>query len=125
MFASKSGKRIETHALLLYFLNELRTHKATEPGRCFVAVTEEDSYLAELARNYDFLGTFLDPPGIKGRYSSLIHFGLLLSAVWRMEPQELVTRAKLMRESCKRAPERWESGRGACGVFGGGRGNRK
>jgi transaldolase/glucose-6-phosphate isomerase len=105
VFANKSGKRIETHALLLYFLNRLRTHKAAEPGRCFVAVAEEDSYLAELARNYDFLGTFFDPPGIKGRYSSLIHFGLLLSAVWRMDPQEFVTRAKLMRESCKRAPE--------------------
>jgi transaldolase / glucose-6-phosphate isomerase len=105
VFANKSGKRIETHALLLYFLNRLRTHKAAEPGRCFVAVTEEDSYLAELARHYDFLGTFLDPPGIKGRYSSLIHFGLLLSAVWRLDPQELVMRAKFMREACKRPPD--------------------
>lgn len=103
VFASKSGKRIETHALLLYFLNRLRMQRV-EPGRCFVAVTEEDSYLSELARNYDFLGTFLDPPGIKGRYSSLIHFGLLLSAVWRIDPQELVIRAKSMRELCKRAP---------------------
>jgi hypothetical protein len=35
VFASKSGRRIETHALLLYFLNRLRIHKAAEPGRCF------------------------------------------------------------------------------------------
>jgi transaldolase/glucose-6-phosphate isomerase len=105
VFANKSGKRIETHALLLYFMNRLRMQKAAEPGRCFVAVTEQDSYLSELARNYDFLGTFLDPPGIKGRYSSLIHFGLLLSAIWRLDPHELVTRSKLMRESCKRAPD--------------------
>ena len=105
VFANKSGKRIETHTLLLYFLNQLRMHKATEPGRCFVAVTEEGSYLSELAKNYDFLGTFLDPAGIKGRYSSLIHFGLLLSAVWRLDPQELVTRAKATRELCKRLPD--------------------
>src|SRR5580698_8473058 len=65
VFANKSGKRIETHTLLLYFLNRLRMHKKVEPGRCFVAVTEQDSYLSELARNYDFLGTFLDPRGIK------------------------------------------------------------
>jgi transaldolase / glucose-6-phosphate isomerase len=104
VFANKSGKRIETHALLLYFLNRLRGHKAAEAGRSFVAVTEENSYLSELARNYDFLGVFLDPPGIKGRYSSLIHFGLLLSAIWRLDPQELMTRAKLMRERCSRAP---------------------
>lgn len=102
VFANKSGKRIETHALLLYFLNRLRMQKAAEPGKCFVAVTEEGSYLSELAGNYDFLGVFLDPPGIKGRYSSLIHFGLLLSAVWRLDPQELVARAKSMREVCKR-----------------------
>jgi glucose-6-phosphate isomerase len=65
-----------------------------------VAVTEEGSYLSELATNYDFLGTFLDPPGIKGRYSSLIHFGLLLSAIWRSDPQELVSRAMATRELC-------------------------
>lgn len=105
VFASKSGKRIETHALLLYFLDQLKLHRAREPGKSVVAVTEDGSYLSELAITYDFLGTFLDPPGIKGRYSSLIHFGLLLSAVWRVDPQELVVRAKSMRELCKRAPE--------------------
>jgi transaldolase / glucose-6-phosphate isomerase len=105
VLASKSGKRIETHALLLYFLNRLKMHKAVEPGRSFVAVTEDGSYLSELATNYDFLDTFLDPPGIKGRYSSLIHFGLLSSAVWRLDPQELVMRAKATRELCKRAPD--------------------
>jgi transaldolase / glucose-6-phosphate isomerase len=105
VFASKSGKRIETHALLLYFLNRLKLHRAAEPGRCFVAVTEDGSYLSELAKNYDFLGTFLDPPGIKGRYSSLIHFGLLSSAVWRVDPQEFAMRAKTTRELCKRAPD--------------------
>jgi transaldolase/glucose-6-phosphate isomerase len=104
VFASKSGKRIETHALLLYFLNQLRLHKASEPGKCFVAVTDAGSYLSELATNYDFLGTFLDPPGIKGRYSSLIHFGLLLSAIWRSDPQELVSRARATRELCRKAP---------------------
>lgn len=105
VFASKSGKRIETHALLLYFLSRLRNHKAAEPGRCFVAVTEDGSYLSELARNYDFLGTFLDPPGIKGRYSSLIHFGLLLSAIWRSDPQGMVSRAMAMRDLCRKAPK--------------------
>jgi transaldolase / glucose-6-phosphate isomerase len=107
VFASKSGKRIETHALLLFFLNRLRMRKTAEPGRCFVAVTEEGSYLSELAANYDFLGIFKDPTGIKGRYSSLIHFGLLLSAIWRVEPLKLETQAKAVREQCKRAPDDW------------------
>ncbi len=105
VFASKSGKRIETHALLLYFLHRLRAQKKTEPGRSILAVTEEGSYLSELAKNYSFLDVFIDPPGIKGRYSSLIHFGLLLSGVWRIDPQELTKQAKLMRERCNRAPD--------------------
>ena len=101
--ATKSGKRIETHALLLYFLSRLKAQSVRNPGGCFVAVTEEDSYLSEMAITYEFLGTFHDPPGIKGRYSSLIHFGLLQSAVWNSEPQELVSRAMAMRDACRQS----------------------
>ena len=100
----KSGKRIETHALMLYFLNRLKALRVSEPGLHFVAVTEKDSYLAELARNYGFLQTFLDPPGIKGRYSSLLHFGLLSSAIWKYERTTLVSRAIAMREVCRQSP---------------------
>jgi transaldolase / glucose-6-phosphate isomerase len=101
--ASKSGKRIETHALLLYFLNQLKAKGVSEPGRCFIAVTEEDSYLAELAQNYGFLGNFFDSRGIKGRYSSLIHFGLLLSAIWSCEPATFVSSAVAMRDLCRQS----------------------
>jgi transaldolase / glucose-6-phosphate isomerase len=62
VIASKSGKRIETHALLLYFLNRLKMQRVSEPARCFIAIAEEDSYLSWLAKNYGFLGTFFDPP---------------------------------------------------------------
>jgi transaldolase/glucose-6-phosphate isomerase len=103
VFANKSGKRIETHSLLLYFLDRLKAQGASDPGRCFIAVTEENSYLASLASSYGFLGTFLDPPGIKGRYSSLIHFGLLLSALWRFDPADLVSRAVAMRDLCRQS----------------------
>jgi transaldolase / glucose-6-phosphate isomerase len=96
VFASKSGKRIETHSLLLYFLDRLKAEGTTDPGRYFIAVTEENSYLSSHARSYGFLKTFLDPPGIKGRYSSLIHFGLLVSALWRFDPADLASRALAM-----------------------------
>ena len=89
----KAGKRIETHALMLYFLNRLKALRVSEPGRHFVAVTERDSYLSVLAKHNGFLEIFFDPPGIKGRYSSLLHFGLLSSAIWKYEPQTLVSRA--------------------------------
>jgi transaldolase / glucose-6-phosphate isomerase len=102
VLASKSGKRIETQALLLYFLERLKAQGISEPARRFIAVTEENSYLSELARSCGFLKTFCDPPGIRGRYSSLIHFGLLLSAVGRCDPAVLVSRAMDMRELCRR-----------------------
>jgi transaldolase/glucose-6-phosphate isomerase len=100
----KSGKRIEIHTLLLYFLSRLKALRVSDPGLHFVAVTEKDSYLAELASNYGFLQTFLDPPGIKVRYSSLLHFGLLSSAIWKYEPTTLASRAIAMREVCRQSP---------------------
>jgi glucose-6-phosphate isomerase len=57
-----------------------------------------------LSKNYGFRATFLDSPGIRGRYSSLIHFGLLLSAIWSSDPQTLVSQALAMRDMC-RQPE--------------------
>jgi transaldolase / glucose-6-phosphate isomerase len=101
VLASKTGKRIETHALLLYFLHRLKTQGASEPGRYFVAVTEEGSYLAMLARSYGFLKTFLDPPGLRGRFSALIHFGLLQTAFWTIRPEALLARVTAMRDLCR------------------------
>ncbi len=60
VFANKSGNKIETHSLLLYFLERLRMLGIHSPVRHFIALTEENSYLAELAGEYDFLDSFLD-----------------------------------------------------------------
>ena len=108
VFANKSGKRIENQVLLLYFLDRLKAYGNSDPGRCCVAVTEENCYLASHARSYGFLATFLDPPGIKGRYLSLLHFGLLMSALWRFDAADLISRAVAMRDLCRTAvpPER-------------------
>jgi transaldolase/glucose-6-phosphate isomerase len=101
VFANKSGKHIETQALLLYFLQRVKAAGISSPGRHFIAVTEKGSYLASLARDYQFRETSFDPPGIKGRYSGLIHFGLLLSALCRLDPASLLSRAAAMRDLCR------------------------
>ena len=106
IFASKSGKQIEGHALLLYFLDQLKSRGIAEPGRQFVAVSEETSYLTQLAKQYQFRGIFFDPPGISGRYSALIHFGLLLSGLCRCSPATLLFAAASMNELCRRAEPR-------------------
>ena len=73
VFANKSGKLIETHSLLLYFLERLKMMGIHFPAHHFITLADENSYLGQLAGEYDFLDSFLDPPGIHGRYSSLIH----------------------------------------------------
>ena len=100
--ASKSGKKIEGHVLLLYFLEQMRVRGIADPGQHFVAVTEENTYLANLAKEYKFRGVFFDPPGISGRFSALIHFGLLLSGLCRVTPKDLLITAASMNEFCRR-----------------------
>jgi transaldolase/glucose-6-phosphate isomerase len=65
-----------------------------------VALTEEGSYLAALAGEYKFRDTFLDPPGIFGRYSGLIHFSVFLAAVTGVDKAELLKSILDMRDAC-------------------------
>ncbi len=51
------------------------------PAHHFITLAEENSYLGQLPVEYDFLDSFLDPLGIHGRYSSLIHFNFFLAVL--------------------------------------------
>jgi len=101
VFSNKSGKRIETHALLLHFPEKLKLAGIRSPGKHFLALTEEGSYLATLARQYKFRDIFFDPPGIYGRYSGLIHFSFFLSAVTQVDKAELLESIRDMRDACR------------------------
>jgi len=100
VFANKSGKPIETHSLPLYFLERLKMMGIHSPAHHFITLTEENSYLGQLAGEYDFLDSFLDPPGIHGHYSSLIHFNFFLAALCRLDPGDLLARTQSMRDAC-------------------------
>ena len=100
IFASKSGKDIAAHSLLLYFLERLRVLGIPAPPHHFVALAEGDSYLGQLAGEYGFIDRFFDPPGIHGRFSSLIHFNFFLAALSHLDRADLVVRAQSMRQAC-------------------------
>jgi glucose-6-phosphate isomerase len=100
VFSNKSGKRIETHALLLYFLKRLKLAGIKSRGKHFVALTEEGSYLATLAKEYKFRDIVFDPPGIFGRYSGVIHSSFFLSAVTQVDKAELLTSILAMKDAC-------------------------
>jgi transaldolase / glucose-6-phosphate isomerase len=101
VFTSKSGKRLETHALLLLFLSMLKEAGIRNPGRHFVASTEPDSYLSTLAAEYKFRDVFLDPPGIYGWFSGLIHFALLLITIGGCPPQMVMSSVATMGTACR------------------------
>jgi hypothetical protein len=100
IFVSKSGKNIETHSLFLYFFEKLKGAGVKASARQIVTLTEENSYLGKLAKEYDFIDAFLDPPGISGRYSALIHFNFFLGALCRMDTKDLLARTQAMRQGC-------------------------
>lgn len=101
IFAAKAGKDIETHALLLYFLDRLKRDGIENPGSHCIAVTEEGSYLSQIALQYEFRDMFFDPPGISPRFSSIIHFGLLFSVLCQIHPSILSSSVSAMRDACR------------------------
>jgi glucose-6-phosphate isomerase len=98
--ASKSGQTIETLSLFFYFYHRLNLAGARPPGKHFVAITDEGSYLAQLAGEYSFRETFLNPSNIGGRYSALSYFGLVPAALWGAEFDAVLDAALEMQAAC-------------------------
>jgi len=75
--SSKSGSTVETRAHMTYFMGELERVGFSNPARQFVAITDEDSSLHDLARRERFRKIFVNPADIGGRYSALSYFGMV------------------------------------------------
>ena len=93
--ATKSGGTVETLSFFKYFYHQvclkLGINKA---GSHFVAITDPDSRLEEIAERYRFRATFINDPDIGGRYSALSFFGLLPAALIGVDLEVLLNRAK-------------------------------
>ncbi len=105
--ASKSGKTIETLTQTNYFLKEVQEARGgtgpsggEPPGGNFVAITDEGSYLDQLAVEKKFRKVFRNPADIGGRYSALSLFGLAPAALWGIELGGLLDSAAAMRQAC-------------------------
>jgi hypothetical protein len=85
--ASKSGTTMETALQLAYAWDRIK-----DPSR-FVAITDEGTPLAGLARERGFKALFLNPSDIGGRYSALSFFGLVPAALVGYDPEELLNEA--------------------------------
>ncbi len=99
--ASKSGGTIETLSHFTYFYEKVRAIAGNDAGAQFVAITDPDTKLDQLAQSHRFRAIFRNPPDIGGRYSALSYFGLVPAALIGVDVGKLLERANVMRNACQ------------------------
>jgi len=98
--ASKSGTTAEPLAFGEYFYAKVRTVKGDRAGENFVAITDPETPLVQLAKKRGFRRTFLSLADIGGRFSALSHFGLVPAALMGVNAGELLVRVRKMVRAC-------------------------
>lgn len=98
--ASKSGTTSEIEAFHRYFRARVHAKLGDAYGQNFIAITDPDTRLAEVAQNDKFRHTFINPPDIGGRYSVLSYFGLVPMALSGIDVAQLLERAAAMAQAC-------------------------
>jgi len=88
--SSKSGGTSETMSAFKYFWNEIEKIDPENVGRHFVAVTDPNTSLQDLAHRKGFRKVFNARPDVGGRYSVFTHFGLVPAAVMGIDLQKLL-----------------------------------
>lgn len=94
IFASKSGGTVEPSSQFAYFFDEVKKSGVKEPGKNFAAITDENTGLQKLAKEYNFRHTFINPSDIGGRFSALSFFGIVPAAIMGVDVRKLLTIAK-------------------------------
>ena len=97
--ASKSGGTLETMSLFHYFWRDV-ANATDDPGRHFVALTDPESKLVQLATDRGFRRVFLTPPDVGGRYSALTLFGLVPAGLIGVDLRAVVASAAAMADAC-------------------------
>lgn len=100
LVATKSGTTSETLSLFRYFYRFVIAKGTADPGRCFAAITDPGTPLADQALRLGFQETFLNPPNIGGRYSALSLFGLVPARLLNIDLDVWLRNAKTMAMAC-------------------------
>jgi transaldolase/glucose-6-phosphate isomerase len=94
--SSKSGSTTEPNAFHAAMA-------ADAPALDFIAITDPDTSLAELARAQEFRAIVSGRADVGGRYSALSVFGLVPAALAGVDLEKLLGRATEMADACRRA----------------------
>ena len=100
LVSSKSGTTIEPNMLYKFFRSVVEdVVGAKNAGNRFVAITDADTALDELAQEDGFRRVFRNRPDIGGRYSVLSYFGLVPAALIGFEVRGLLVSAVAMQSA--------------------------
>ena len=94
LVSSKSGSTTEPNAFQAA-MGEIA------PALDFIAITDPDTPLAELARAQEFRAIVTAPSDVGGRYSALSVFGLVPAALHGVDLAGLLDRARQMADACR------------------------
>lgn len=104
--STKSGSTVETLSFLKFFFTQFSEHgTAGPPGEHFVAITDPGSDLQQLASSLGFRHTFLNDPGIGGRYSALSLFGLVPARLLGVDVEKILASSRVAVSSFRDSTE--------------------
>jgi glucose-6-phosphate isomerase len=102
MVASKSGSTLEPNCFKQYFFGRVAEKVGREnAGKQFVAITDPNSKMQQVAERDGFRRIFFGEPQIGGRFSALSVFGMVAACAMGLDVAEFLTRAEAMVRRCK------------------------
>ncbi len=100
--ASKSGSTLEPNTFKQYFYERVSQIVGKEnAGKQFVAITDPNSKMQEVATRDNFRKIFFGDPEIGGRFSALSSFGMAAAAAMNLDVEDFLRRAEEMVEACR------------------------
>ena len=100
--ATKSGTTTETLSLFRYFYRRMTKSLGVDcAGERFIAITDPDTPLVEVASQHAFRDVFLNNPNLGGRYSALSMFGLVPAVLLGLDIDAFIDVARLFAAQCE------------------------
>ncbi|HEX8637345.1 MAG TPA: hypothetical protein VF692_04735, partial [Pyrinomonadaceae bacterium] len=102
LVASKSGSTLEPNTFKQYFFERVAEKVGREnAGRQFVAITDPNSKMQQVATRDNFRKIFFGNPEIGGRFSALSPFGMAAMAAMNLNVEDFLRRAQEMAAACR------------------------
>src|ERR1700757_314753 len=99
--SSKSGSTLEPNIYKQYFFDRVsQAIGADKAGQHFIAITDPNSKMQQVAERDKFRHIFYGVPSIGGRYSVLSNFGMVPAAVMGVDVSKFLDRTEEMVHAC-------------------------